>query len=137
VFRPVLSAKGEDGSILKVPNDLGSHLSMDGPKVFLSAVKDMVRSLGDACTEAGIGLEDLSLIVPHQANQRIIEAIRYKLQFPKEKMYSNIRHTGNTSSSSIPLCLERLLFEGSRGDHIGLCAFGGGFTFGGAILQLL
>jgi len=137
VYRPVLSAKGEDGSILKVPNEIGGQLSMDGPKVFLSAVKDMVRSLGDACTEAGVDVEDLALIVPHQANQRIIEAIRYKLQFPKEKMYSNIRHTGNTSSSSIPLCLERLLFEGSRGDYIGLCAFGGGFTFGGAILRLL
>jgi 3-oxoacyl-[acyl-carrier-protein] synthase III len=73
------------------------------------------------------------MIVPHQANQRIADAIANRVTTP---VYSNIRHLGNTSSTSIPLCLEEVLPKMAAGDRVGLCAFGGGFTFGAAILEV-
>ena len=137
LHRPVLSAKGESGQILRVPiTGQEAYITMDGHKVFTEAVRKMILMLNHACAEAKIRAEDLSLIVPHQANQRIIDAIRKKINFPEEKVFSNIRYIGNTSSSSIPLCLEGLLQERQAGEYLGLCAFGGGFTFGGAILQI-
>jgi 2-oxoisovalerate dehydrogenase E1 component len=138
LHRPVVSAKGEDGQALCVPinNSHEVFVTMDGHKVFSEAVRTMIMMLKRACTAANIRTEDLSLIVPHQANTRIIEAIRKQIKFPKEKVFSNIRHIGNTSSSSIPLCLEGLLQERNSGEYLGLCAFGGGFTFGGAILRI-
>jgi 3-oxoacyl-[acyl-carrier-protein] synthase III len=72
-------------------------------------------------------------VVPHQANGRIIEAIQKRLPV---SVFSNIRHHGNTSSTSIPLCLRDILPGAHKGDRLGLCAFGGGFTFGAGILDV-
>jgi 3-oxoacyl-[acyl-carrier-protein] synthase III len=81
--------------------------------------------------------DGLSLVVPHQANQRIINAVRQRMKAPKERMYSNIRHNGNTSSCTIPLCLEEIFADSPEsGSHIGLTAFGGGFTYGGGVIRL-
>jgi 2-oxoisovalerate dehydrogenase E1 component len=111
---------------------------MDGPTVFVEAVKDMILMLERACAESGITPDDLDLIVPHQANQRIINAVRQRVKAPKEKMYSNIEYSGNTSSSTIPLCLEEILTQAhQKGSIIGLAAFGGGFTFAGGLLEVL
>ncbi|TVQ98301.1 MAG: transketolase, partial [Spirochaetaceae bacterium] len=140
LYRPVLGADGEDGTILRVPSNPGEFIYMDGPKVFQSAVRGMIESLERACAVAGIPVGSLNLVVPHQANQRIINAVRQRIKADRELMYSNIRHNGNTSSSTIPLCLETLLGDaeiGARtGHHLGLSAFGGGFTFGGAVLTV-
>jgi 2-oxoisovalerate dehydrogenase E1 component len=136
VFRPVLGANGENGDMLKVPSSIKEPIFMDGPKVFLEAVKDMMASLKDACAVAEIDLDRLSLIVPHQANQRIINAVRQRMKATKEQMYSNIRYNGNTSSSTIPLCLEEIFQDGNSGDFLGLTAFGGGITYGGGVLKL-
>ena len=130
--RPIIGAASEDGTILSVPND--GKIFMDGPKVFVEAVRDMMDAMEAVCTEAGLATEDLGLIVPHQANQRIINAIRQRLKFPASKMYSNIASHGNTSSSTIPLCLEEILDAGKLPETIGITAFGGGFTYGAAIL---
>jgi 2-oxoisovalerate dehydrogenase E1 component len=138
VYRPVLSAKGEDGQVLRVPtHPQDGYVSMNGRKVFSEAVRSMIAMLNQACTDAGIQSDDLDLIIPHQANQRIIDAIRKRIKFPEKKVYSNIREIGNTSSSSIPLCLEHVFQEYPSGKWLGLCAFGGGFTFGGAVLKVL
>jgi 2-oxoisovalerate dehydrogenase E1 component len=139
VRRPVLSAKGESGDYLRVPSGTEDKIFMDGQKVFVEAVRGMMLMLNAACAEAGTSPEKLDLIIPHQANQRIINAIRQKLKIPEERMFSNIRNLGNTSSNTIPLCLETVLDEGRppAGRRIGLTAFGGGFTFGGAVLELL
>ncbi len=138
LYRPVLSAKGEDGQALRVPTHTqDGFVSMNGRKVFSEAVRAMIAMLTQACTDAGIEAEELDLIVPHQANQRIIDAIRKRIKFPEEKVYSNIREIGNTSSSSIPLCLEHVFEERASGEWLGLCAFGGGFTFGGTILKVV
>ncbi|TVR89227.1 MAG: transketolase [Spirochaetaceae bacterium] len=139
VKRPVLAALGESGETLRVPTFApGACITMDGPTVFVEAVKDMILMLERACAESGITANDLDLIVPHQANQRIINAVRQRVKAPKEKMYSNIEYSGNTSSSTIPLCLEEILSQSYKRDTtIGLAAFGGGFTFAGGLLEVL
>ena len=137
LWPPALSAKGEDGTILRVPNQRDEFIYMDGPKVFLEAIKGMIMMLEQACALSGRTLKDLSLVVPHQANQRIINAVALKLKAPKDFLFSNIREYGNTSSSTIPICLARLLGERKSGEVLGLTAFGGGFTFGGAVIQIV
>ena len=130
--RPTLSAKGEDGTVLSVPLPSGGPLHMKGPQVFSEAVRAMEGSLARACREAGIAVGQLGLVIPHQANQRILDAISRRLGVP---VYSNIRSYGNTSSTSIPLALDEILPHTKPGTKLGLCAFGGGFTFGAAILE--
>ena len=137
VHRPVLSAMGEDGSSLCVPIGENEFVSMDGPKVFQEAVKHMIAMLQKACVVAETTVDELDLIVPHQANQRIINAIRQRIKASKDRMYSNIEDHGNTSSNTIPLCLEQLVGTRTTGDRIGLTAFGGGFTFAGGVLKVL
>ncbi|MFP6669943.1 MAG: 3-oxoacyl-[acyl-carrier-protein] synthase III C-terminal domain-containing protein, partial [Pirellulaceae bacterium] len=126
------SAKGEDGSTLSVPFPHDGFIQMKGRKVFTEAVRSMISSLTRVCQRRGIQVNDLNLIVPHQANQRIIDAIQSRVE---PQVFSNIRHHGNTSSSSIPLCLSELLPHCESGQQLGLCAFGGGFTFGAGILE--
>jgi len=132
LFRPDLSAKGEDGSSLSVPFRRDGYIQMKGKKVFAEAVRSMVASLSRVCQRQGMSVDELDLVVPHQANQRIIDAIQNRIA---PSVYSNIRQHGNTSSSSIPLCLQTVIPATSSGSRIGLCAFGGGFTFGAGILQ--
>ena len=110
---------------------------MDGLKVYESAVRKMPEILRHACAEAGISTDELALVIPHQANQRIIDAIRVRMKLGRERIYSNFRNFGNTSSSSIPLCLDETLSARAPGEFIGLAAFGGGFTWGGAIIETL
>jgi 3-oxoacyl-[acyl-carrier-protein] synthase III len=105
---------------------------MKGRRVFSEAVRLMVTSLNRACDREGLRVQDLSLVIPHQANQRIIDAIQSRIGV---RVYSNIRKYGNTSSTSIPLCLSDVFPTMKKGDRLGLCAFGGGFTFGACILQ--
>jgi len=133
--RPELSAKGENGDILQVPLALDQFIAQDGPKVYLEAVKHMILQLEKACAAGGVSVHDLDLVVAHQANQRILNAVRQKTKLPEEKIFSNIRRYGNTSSNSIPLALFELMPTLRPGKLVGLAAFGGGFTFGGALLR--
>ena len=109
------------------------YIQMKGRKVFSEAVRSMLSSLNRVCTREGIGVGDLRLVIPHQANGRIIEALQNRINV---EVFSNIRHHGNTSSTSIPLCLAEVLKRSDQGDRYGLCAFGGGFTFGASILEV-
>lgn len=132
ILRPELSAKGEDGSSLSVPFRHGGFIQMKGGKVFAEAVRSMVGSLNRVCQREQLALQDLHMVVPHQANQRILDAIQQRIGI---QVFSNIRCHGNTSSSSIPLCLADVLPTIGGGNRLGLCAFGGGFTFGAGILE--
>ncbi len=138
VKRPILSAFGDpNGDLLKVPGtNTGESISMDGGKVYQTAIKNMMRVLQETCKKENVSLEDLDLIVPHQANQRIIDAIQVRLKIPKEKIYSNVKHFGNTSSNTIPLCLRDLLDAKISNKKVALVAFGGGFTFGSTIAHI-
>jgi 2-oxoisovalerate dehydrogenase E1 component len=134
--RPFLSATGVEEKVLYVPNmSSGEVIEMEGLTVFKLAVRKMIDVLDSACTERGITVEDLEKIVPHQANERIIEAIRKTIKFPPEKMFNNIREYGNTSSNTIPIALTELMPETAPDALIGLTAFGGGFTFGAAVIE--
>ncbi len=138
LHRPVLSAVGEDPRTLYVPvPNSGEWLRMDGQRVFRIAVRKMIQVLELASREAGVDVGDLAMIVPHQANTRIIEAIRQKIKVPPEKMFDHLQSYGNTSSNTIPMALREVLSAQPRGARLGLCAFGGGFTFGAAILDVL
>ncbi len=137
VFRPVTAAAGEPGDILTVPANPAEYIYMHGPKVYLEAVQSMIEMLNGAMEQDGKTLSDVSLIVPHQANQRIINAVRQRLKIKEEQIYSEIRYRGNTSSCTIPLCLETLVNEKKSGDILGMTAFGGGFTSAGGLLEIL
>jgi 2-oxoisovalerate dehydrogenase E1 component len=127
--RPVLSGKGEDGSILRVPQSPSSPIFMNGSKVFSEGVRKMTQMIREACRKEGIDPASLDWVIPHQANQRIIDAIRSRLNVPEEKVFSNIKNLGNTSSNTIALCLNDLWHTFQKGEKIGLAAFGGGFTY--------
>ncbi|MGD9872678.1 MAG: beta-ketoacyl-ACP synthase 3 [Kiritimatiellia bacterium] len=138
VSRPVLSALGERPEILYVPSlNSGEHVMMDGLPVFRMAVKKMIMMLERACAADGLTVNDLDMIVPHQANERIIEAIRKAIKFPTEKVYYFIRDFGNTSSNTIPLALESIVPKHPSHSKVGMTAFGGGFTFAAGILEVL
>ncbi|MFL2864974.1 MAG: beta-ketoacyl-ACP synthase 3 [Pirellulaceae bacterium] len=134
LHRPDLSAKGEDGTTLSVPLRNSGFIQMKGRRVFQEAVRCMMSSLNRVCSRDQFQVDELDLVVPHQANQRIIDAIQHRIS---PKVFSNIANHGNTSSSTIPLCLSEILPTAARDETIGLCAFGGGFTFGAGIIKTL
>ncbi len=134
--RPFLSATGVEDKVLYVPNmGSGEVVEMEGLTVFKLAVRKMIDMLDNACQERGISVDQLDMIVPHQANERIIEAIRKTIKCPREKMFNHIRKYGNTSSNTIPIALTELLPTMENDKLIGLTAFGGGFTFGAAVIE--
>ncbi|QDV67518.1 2-oxoisovalerate dehydrogenase subunit beta [Rosistilla carotiformis] len=132
LHRPELSARADDGSTLSVPSQNNGFIKMKGRKVFAEAVRAMIGSLTRVCDQQGYGVDNLDLIVPHQANQRIIDAIQSRVS---SSVFSNIREHGNTSSTSIPLCLSEVLPKMKSGERFGMCAYGGGVTFGAGILE--
>jgi len=79
--------------------------------------------------------EDLTWLVPHQANMRIIEAVARRMSIPKEKVMINIEKYGNTTAATIPLCLWEWESKLKKGDNVILAAFGGGFTWGSLYLK--
>jgi 3-oxoacyl-[acyl-carrier-protein] synthase-3 len=97
----------------------------------------MEESLRTALDQAGLTPGDLDLVIPHQANQRIIDAVRERLGLPEDKMVVNIDRYGNTSSASIPISLDETVRAGrlKRGDLVGMTAFGGGATWGASVMR--
>lgn len=132
--RPVLSGKADPGDILTVGFQGQGHIHMDGKRVFTEAVRAMTKMVKQAFDESSIPLDEVDWLVPHQANRRIFESVRARLKVPEEKVIDLIAEHGNTSSSSIPLSIAKSSHKFKKGDTIGLCAFGGGFTFGAAVM---
>ena len=117
--------------------DVGGYMKMDGREVFRRAVRVMVDSANTSLAQAGVSIDDLALVVPHQANIRIIEAAATRLGVPMEKMATVLHRTGNTSSASIPLALVDAIEHGRvhDGDLILLVGFGAGMTSASAVLR--
>jgi len=132
LHRPVLLAKADEKNALTVGFSQKHGVFMDGKAVFGQAVRSMKSALEDACAAASIDLDQLTTVVPHQANRRILSAVADRLPNGNQTVVDAIAETGNTSSSSIPLALADLPTSTSP---TGLCAFGGGFTFGAAVLE--
>ncbi len=112
-------------------------IQMKGNEVFKHAVKRMGQAAVEALKRAGIAKEDISWLIPHQANIRIIDATGERLKLPKEKVFTNIHKYGNCSVATIPLGIEELVREGKlkKGDVIVLDAFGAGFTWAAIVYR--
>ncbi len=135
--KPVLSGKADPQHILTVGFEGQGHIEMDGKKVFVEGVRAMTDMTTRAFAAVGRDVHDCDWLVPHQANRRIFEAVRKKLGVDEARVIDEIAHHGNTSSSSIPLSIAKRATDLEAGQTIGLCAFGGGFTFGAAILEVV
>lgn len=105
-------------------------INMNGQETFKFAVRQIVGDVKQLTEAAGISLDQIDWIVPHQANIRIIELAARRLGVPMEKFYVNIDHIGNTSAASIPISFDELVQSGKlkKGDLIVMCAFGGGLS---------
>lgn len=112
-------------------------IRMKGDGLFKYAVRAMVDAAKHTLEEAGIGTEDITYLIPHQANIRIIEGVRKRLKLEKEQVVVNIDRVGNTSSASIPIAFSELKASGNlkKGDLVIMVAFGGGLTWGAALIR--
>ena len=117
--------------------EIGEYMKMEGKEVFRQAVKAMVSSAEAAIERAGVDVQDIKLVVPHQANARIIDSAMKKLGLPPERAASVLEWTGNTSSASIPLALADALDNDrvEEGDLVLLVGFGAGMTSGSVVLR--
>jgi len=113
------------------------YLMMKGSELFKVAVKTLEEAVVEAVEANGLTCEDVDLLVPHQANIRIIAATAKRLGRPMEKVVVNLDRYGNTSAASIPIALDEALTDGRvrKGDHILFEAFGGGLTWASAMVR--
>jgi 3-oxoacyl-[acyl-carrier-protein] synthase-3 len=113
------------------------YVKMQGNKLFKAAVKAMASAATATLEDAGYTSDDLDLLVPHQANQRIITATARRIGVPDEKVFSNVEFYGNTSAASIPLALAQAKREGrlKEGMLVALVSFGGGLTWASVLLR--
>lgn len=110
---------------------------MNGKFVFKHAIQKFPAAIAEALESTGLSLDDVDLIIPHQANKRITEAIQARLNLPDEKVYSNIQRYGNTTAASIPIALREAWEDGliKEGSLVCLAAFGSGFTWGANLIR--
>ncbi len=122
----------------KTPEQPRPFLYMNGAEVFKFATTALPKTILTLLERNGMVLDDLSLIVAHQANRRIIDKAARTLKYPMEKMYMNIERYGNTSAASVPLAIDEAIKEGAlkKGDTFITVAFGAGLTWGGALITL-
>ncbi len=113
------------------------HLRMLGNQVFKHAVTDIAQVIRDCAEQAGVAVADIDWFVPHQANQRILTAVAKRLKLRPEQVISTVAYHANTSAASVPLAMDCAVKDGriKRGDLVMIEAFGGGFTWGAALLR--
>lgn len=118
-------------------NNGDRYIHMEGQGVFKSAVKAMGDAATNILEKTGTASRDISLMIPHQANIRIIEATAKRIKLPMNRVFVNIQKYGNTSAASVPIALDEAVREGKikSGDKIVLVAFGAGFTWGSALIE--
>ncbi len=128
-----LGADGSGGKYLYQD----SHIRMNGREVFKFAVRQMGESSVNVLEKAGLTKEDVDFLIPHQANIRIMEAARQRLELPVEKMSKTVHKYGNTSAASIPISMVEELEAGKihDGDLIVMVGFGGGLTWGAIAMR--
>lgn len=147
----LIASDGDKGEVLQsaalpvsnpyTPEDLNSvghnHIVMEGREVFKFATGVIVESIEEILRRENLTMQDIKYVVPHQANFRIIDYAAKKLCAEPDKFYVNVDKYGNTSSASIPIALDEINRNGllSKGDKIIIVGFGGGLTYGAALLQ--
>ncbi len=122
---------------LEQPDNPGAHILMEGKEVFKYAVKAMQGAIEDLLIREQIDLDAIDVMIPHQANIRILKKLVSRLGINKEKVFINVQKYGNTSAASIPIALDEANREGrlKRGDLLLVCSFGGGFTWGASLIR--
>ena len=154
VMATTLRSDGSGGDLLSLPalyhnpvpisgaefSSNGHHkniIDMDGRQVYRFATNVIASSVLDVLKQAELTIDDIALIVPHQANTRIIETAAKKLKLPIEKFYLNVEHNGNTSAASIPLALCDAVRDGrlKPDDNVVFVGFGGGLTWGASVVK--
>ena len=150
ILSSFMVANGNDADLLKIPGggsrnpsspaslQSGLHyLKMQGKETFKVAVKVMAEATMEALRLAGLQMQDVSLVIPHQANLRIIQAIGERMQIPAEKLVVNLDRVGNTSAASVIVALDECVRSGrlKEGDAIVLVAFGAGTTLASAVVK--
>jgi 3-oxoacyl-[acyl-carrier-protein] synthase-3 len=126
-----IHSNGDHYNQLYVKKEGGIY--MEGKDIFKHATTKMLSSLQEVCDKGGVSISDLDWIIPHQANQRIIDYMIDKGNLNPEKVVSTIRYHGNTSAASIPLALDSISVK--KGDLIGMVALGAGLTWGGCLIE--
>lgn len=150
VLSSVLRSDGSGGDLLSIPGG-GSHnpssmqslydglhyIQMNGREVFRFATRVMAEATRETVEAANLTMDDINLLIPHQANQRIIEAAARGLNYPMEQVMVNLDRYGNTSTASIPIAAVEALDQGrlKPGDHTVLVAFGAGLTWGANLIE--
>ncbi|MBI4778741.1 ketoacyl-ACP synthase III [Candidatus Desantisbacteria bacterium] len=130
-----LGADGRLASVLDLP--VAGCIRMSGREVFKVAVNTMIEAVEKVLDSAEISQEDVSLLIPHQANIRIIEAMGKRLNIPQEKVFVNVQKYGNVSAGSTIIALDEAVKQGrvGDGDIIVIVAFGGGLTWGATVMR--
>ena len=146
ILSMTLGGDGNHFDLLKLPNSgcrvfpeyKGKFLMMQGNDVFKLAVRTMSECAIHVLEAAGLTTDDVKLIIPHQANIRIIEAVTTRLKVPEDKVFVNIEKYGNTSSATIPIALCEAIEQGrlNKGDIVVFDAFGAGLTWGAMALKV-
>ncbi len=110
---------------------------MEGQKVFKHAISKMPAVMREALDQNGLSPKDLKVVIPHQANLRISQMVQRGLELRDDQVFNNIQRYGNTTAASIPIALDEAVAERgiAKGDLVGLCAFGAGFTWASALVR--
>ena len=150
VLSCIMRSDGSGGNLLSLPAggsklptthetvDRKQHtIQMNGREVFRFATRVMASATREAVDKAGLDLDEIELVIPHQANQRIIESAARGLRMPMDRFMLNVDHYGNTSTASIPLAFCDAMDRGriQNGDHLVLVGFGAGLTWGALAMQ--
>jgi len=132
-----LHADGATPDVLRTPSKKSQFLHMDGGAVFKFAVKGLVEAGMETLQATHLLPDEVDWVIPHQANQRIIDACAIKLKLPKEKVVVTVDRHANTSAASIPLALDTAVVDGRirPRDKVLLLSVGGGFTWAGALIE--
>ncbi len=151
ILSTVTGSDGKLNALLNIPGGGSRHpasvetvekrmhfMKMEGKEVFKHAVRAMGEAARKAMEKAGLTMDDIACVVPHQANMRIVEAIRDRLGVAPEKFFINLDKYGNMSAASIPVALDEAIQQGriKKGDNVVLVAFGGGFTWGAMVVKI-
>jgi 3-oxoacyl-[acyl-carrier-protein] synthase-3 len=150
VLSNYLRADGSGGDLLYMPGG-GSrnpatgetvkqklhYIKMNGNEVFKFAVRAMNDAAEAVLKEAGLSVDEIDLMIPHQANKRIVDAAAKRLDITPEKIYVNLNRYGNMSGASIPVALDEAVKEGKikKGDYILMVGFGAGLTWGASLVK--
>jgi 3-oxoacyl-[acyl-carrier-protein] synthase-3 len=150
ILSSFMAANGKEADLLKIPGggcrfppspktveDRLHTLKMEGKEIFKTAVKVMSEATLEAVRRAGLKLEDIALVIPHQANIRIIQAIGERLKLPADKLFVNLDKVGNTSAASVGIALDEAVKKGrvKKGENIVFVAFGAGTTLASSVVK--